>query len=66
MLYNPNLPFGLSAISNEILRQAQIIAYSNDFLLMFWVSLPAALALLLMRKPKQAAVPAGQAAAALE
>jgi hypothetical protein len=67
MVYNPNLPMGLSAISGEILRQAQIVAYSNDFLLMFWVSLLAAFALLLMRKPERtASAPPPEAAAAFE
>jgi DHA2 family multidrug resistance protein len=50
--YNPNLPMGLSAINNELIRQAQIVAYSNDFMFMFWLSLPTALALLIMRKPQ--------------
>ncbi len=67
MVYNPNLPMGLSAISGEILREAQIVAYSNDFLLMFWVSLLAAFALLLMRKPERTAAAAPpEAAAAFE
>lgn len=51
LFYNPNIPFGLAGISNEITRQAEIIAYSNDFMFLFWVSIPAAFALLLMRKP---------------
>jgi DHA2 family multidrug resistance protein len=50
LFYNPNIPMGLAGISAEVTRQAEIIAYSNDFMFLFWVSLPAALALLLMRK----------------
>lgn len=57
LFYNPNLPMGLAAISGEVLRQAQIVAYSNAFMFMFLISLPTALALLLMRKPKAVTVP---------
>ncbi len=67
LFYNPNLPMGLAAISADVTRQAQIIAYSNDFMFMFWVSLPAAFALLLMRKARgPASASAGAAAVALE
>jgi len=51
LFYNPNLPMGLSNLDAEVTRQAQIVAYSNDFMFMFLVSLPTVLALLLMSKP---------------
>ena len=57
LIFNPNLPMGLTAVNAEILRQAQIVAYANDFRFMFWISLPTALALLLMRKPARAMAP---------
>jgi len=52
LFYNPNIPMGLAGISGEIARQAEIVAYANDFMFLFWVSIPAAFALLLMRKSK--------------
>ena len=51
LFFNPSLPMGIAGIDAEVTRQAEIIAYANAFLLMFIVSLPSALALLLMRKP---------------
>lgn len=65
MFMNPNLPMGLAGISELLVRQAQIAAYADDFLAMFWASLPAALALLLMRKAAPAAT-APQEAQVLE
>ena len=48
---NPHIPMGLTAIDGAITRQATIIAYSNVFYGMLFAGLPAALALLLMRRP---------------
>jgi DHA2 family multidrug resistance protein len=53
LIWNSATSAGLSALNAEITRQATSIAYVNDFLLMFWVSLPAALLLLMMRRPQQ-------------
>jgi MFS transporter, DHA2 family, multidrug resistance protein len=50
--WNSATSFGLSALNHEITYQALAIAYSDDFKLMFWVSFPTALLLLLMRRPK--------------
>ena len=66
LFYNPNIPMGLAGISAEISRQAEIIAYSNDFMFLFWVSIPAAFALLLMRKPKPHVPTAEETALAME
>jgi DHA2 family multidrug resistance protein len=55
---------GLAALNGEITRQAQIIAFNNDFLLMTWVTLAAMPLLLLLRKPKR--IDKEAAAAALE
>jgi DHA2 family multidrug resistance protein len=51
MMWNPNLPFGLQQLNGVVERNAQIIAYANDFLFMFLVSLPALLVIFLMRRP---------------
>jgi DHA2 family multidrug resistance protein len=66
LFYNPNIPFGLAGISAEITRQAEIVAYANDFLFLFWVSIPAAFALLLMRKPTPHKPTSEEAALAME
>jgi DHA2 family multidrug resistance protein len=43
---------GRAALNGEVTRQALAISYSNDFLLMMWISLPTALLLLIMQRPK--------------
>jgi MFS transporter, DHA2 family, multidrug resistance protein len=47
---------GLAALNEEVTRQAISIAYTNDFKLMFLVSLPTALLILLMRRARPAPV----------
>jgi len=51
LFMNPHMPMGLNALNAQITRQASIIAYSNVFYAMLLAGLPAALALLLMRRP---------------
>jgi DHA2 family multidrug resistance protein len=51
MLMNPQIPFGLGNLDMMIQRNAQIVAYSDDFLFMFFVSLPAILVIWLMKRP---------------
>jgi len=51
MLWNPQLPFGAGQLDRAIQYNAQIIAYANDFLFMFFVSLPALFVLFLIRRP---------------
>jgi len=51
LFWNAAMPRGLQALNDEITRQAQIIAYGNDFKLMLIVSIPVALLLFLMRRP---------------
>ncbi|HLN10040.1 MAG TPA: DHA2 family efflux MFS transporter permease subunit [Xanthobacteraceae bacterium] len=63
LYWNTATPPGLAALNMEVTRQAQIMAYANDFKFMFLVSLPVALLLLLMRRPRTQAVPADHAAA---
>ena len=55
LLWNTATPPGLSALNVEVTRQASIIAYMDDFKLMLLIWLPAALLLLLMRRPSNAA-----------
>src|SRR6185437_14839515 len=51
MMWNPHLPFGLQQLNGVVEYNAQVIAYANDFLFMFLVSLPALLVIFLMKKP---------------
>jgi DHA2 family multidrug resistance protein len=51
MMLNPQIPFGLANLNGMIELRAEIIAYSNDFLFMTYVSLPAFLIIWLMKKP---------------
>ncbi|HSU04507.1 MAG TPA: DHA2 family efflux MFS transporter permease subunit [Acetobacteraceae bacterium] len=48
--YNPATPHGAAALNQEINRQAQIIAYNNDFHMMAFIVIPALLLLLLLRR----------------
>jgi DHA2 family multidrug resistance protein len=52
LMWNTATAAGLAGLNGEVTRQALAIAYTNDFKLMFWVSLPTALLLLLMRRPR--------------
>jgi MFS transporter, DHA2 family, multidrug resistance protein len=52
LFWNTAKPAGLYALNAEVTRQAQIMAYANDFKLMLLVSMPVALLLLLMRRPR--------------
>jgi DHA2 family multidrug resistance protein len=49
LLWSPSLPQGIAALNAEVTRQASIIAYVNDFKLLFIVSLLMLPLLLLMR-----------------
>ncbi|WP_424140834.1 MFS transporter [Roseomonas chloroacetimidivorans] len=42
---------GLATLDAEVTRQAQVIAYVNDFKLLLWLSLPLLLLLFLMSRP---------------
>ncbi len=64
--WNAATPAGLAALNGEVSRQALAIAYSNNFLLMFWVTLPAAFLVLLMRGSKSAGAPAAPVHAAAD
>jgi len=57
LFLGPQTPFGAAGIDAQIEYQAQVAAYANDFMLMFWICLPLLPLLFLMRRPK--AAPAG-------
>lgn len=52
MMWNPQLPFGLSALNGMISRAALEIAYTNDFLFLFYTSIPGVLLVWMMRRPQ--------------
>ena len=52
MMWNPHMPFGLMSLDGMISRAALQIAYSNDFLFLFYTSIPAVLLIWLMRRPQ--------------
>ncbi len=52
MMWNPQLPHGLMSIDSVISRAAVQIAYANDFLFLFYISLPAVVLVWFMRRPQ--------------
>lgn len=48
--YDPLLPQGAALLNNEITRQAQIVAYNNDFHMMMFIVVPPLLLIPLMRR----------------
>ena len=60
-LVNPATAHGAQLLNTLIDRQAQIIAYNDDYLMMTYVTLPSLLLLLLMRGPKAAGASPGEA-----
>jgi MFS transporter, DHA2 family, multidrug resistance protein len=51
MMMNPQIPFGLANLNSLIEYRAQVQAYANDFLFMFFVSLPVFVVIWLMKRP---------------
>jgi DHA2 family multidrug resistance protein len=56
-LLNPATAHGAQLLNTLIDRQAQIVAYNDDYLMMTYVTLPALLLLLLMRRPNLSFAP---------
>lgn len=54
LFLGPTTPFGAAGIDAHIEYTAQVAAYANDFMLMFWICLPLLPLLFLMRRPKAA------------
>jgi DHA2 family multidrug resistance protein len=52
MMMNPQLPFGAQNLNGLIEYRAQVIAFQNDFLFMFYLSLPALLVIWMMKRPQ--------------
>jgi DHA2 family multidrug resistance protein len=52
MMMNPQIPFGLQNLNGLIEYRAQVVAFQNDFLFMFYLSLPALVVVWLMRRPQ--------------
>ena len=57
MFFNPQLPFGLSSLNGLIEYRALVQAYANDFLFMFYISLPVFVVIWLMKRPSFAGAP---------
>lgn len=53
--FNPHTHHGVALLDQVVNQQAQVIAYANDYVLLICTTLPAALLLLVMRKPRQTA-----------
>ncbi len=51
MMMNPQIPFGLANFNGLIEYRAMVQAYANDFLFMFYVSLPVFAIIWMMKKP---------------
>ncbi|HEY4076723.1 MAG TPA: DHA2 family efflux MFS transporter permease subunit [Rhizomicrobium sp.] len=51
MMMNPQIPFGLANLNSLLEYRAQVQAYSNDFLFMFFISLPVFLVIWMMKRP---------------
>ncbi|MEJ0025823.1 MAG: DHA2 family efflux MFS transporter permease subunit [Rhizomicrobium sp.] len=51
LMMSPQIPLGLTNLNNMIEFRAQVIGFQNDFLFMFYVSLPTILIIWLMKRP---------------
>jgi len=55
LFMNPLIPFGMGGLNDMIEYRAQVQAYANDFLFMFYISLPVFVVIWLMKRPVFAA-----------
>ncbi|HYZ21213.1 MAG TPA: DHA2 family efflux MFS transporter permease subunit [Rhodopila sp.] len=53
--YDPFTHHGAALLDQEVTRQAQIIAYADDYMMLICTTLPALLLLFIMRRPRSAA-----------
>ena len=51
LMMNPQIPFGLANLNGLIEYRSMVQAYANDFLFMFYVSLPVFVVIWLMKRP---------------
>jgi DHA2 family multidrug resistance protein len=63
LFWNLANPRGRAALDSEIGRQALIVAYSNDYLIMFWITVPTALLVLFLKRPARRTGPQPAASA---
>jgi DHA2 family multidrug resistance protein len=54
-MFDPSTAAGISALNAEVTRQATMVAYVDDFRLMFLITIACIPMLLFMRKPRRAA-----------
>ncbi len=57
MFWNLQIPFGMQNLDMMITQNAAVVAYANDFLFMFYISLPSLLVVFLMKRPPPASGP---------
>jgi DHA2 family multidrug resistance protein len=57
LVWNSATPLGVTALNEEVTRQASIIAFIDDFKLLMLLCLPMAFLLLLMRRPAPDSLP---------
>jgi DHA2 family multidrug resistance protein len=55
MFMNPLIPFGMGGLNSLIQYRSQVQAYANDFLFMFYISLPVFFVIWMMKRPVFAA-----------
>jgi DHA2 family multidrug resistance protein len=51
LMMSPQLPFGVANLNNMIEYRAEVQAYANDFLFMFYIALAALPVIWLMKRP---------------
>ncbi|HEY5346773.1 MAG TPA: DHA2 family efflux MFS transporter permease subunit [Rhizomicrobium sp.] len=51
LMMSPQIPFGLASLNSLIDYRAQVQGYANDFLFMFYISLPAFIVIWMMKRP---------------
>jgi DHA2 family multidrug resistance protein len=51
LMMNPEIPFGMGNLNSLIEYRAQVQAYANDFLFMFFISLPVFVVIWMMKRP---------------
>jgi DHA2 family multidrug resistance protein len=66
MFMNPLIPFGMNSLNGLIEYRAQVQAYANDFLFMFYISLPVFLVIWMMKRPSFAQATVAPKAQAME
>jgi DHA2 family multidrug resistance protein len=66
LMMNPQIPFGLANLNGLIEFRAQVQAYANDFLFMFYVSLPVFLVIWMMKRPSFVAATAAPKVEAMD